>query len=88
MICPYCKKELIPFRIKIEGRESNLIGWLCQCTDEIRDNIVYNNNITNDLLLKPITKMKKEMELQSQGNVLNKAFYKDHPEEDVSNNKS
>lgn len=161
MQCPYCKKELIPFRIKIEGRKSNLIGWFCQCTDKIRDEINFindfnreyernkksldylidsnewylkekdkdklectknlgeamrktldiieknrlangfsygekgilnnnnnNNNITNDLSLEPITKMKKEMKLQSQGNVLNKAFYKDHPEEDVPNNKS
>jgi len=40
MICPYCKKELQPFRIHKLNKKSIFIGWLCKCTDEIRDKVM------------------------------------------------
>jgi len=40
MICPYCKKELRPFRIHKPREKSTLIGWLCECTYEIRDEVM------------------------------------------------
>ena len=47
MICLYCKKDLVPFRINKPNQKANLIGWLCECTDEIRDRILKENNVSN-----------------------------------------
>lgn len=44
MICPYCKQELQPFRIHEPNKKSTLIGWLCKCTDEIRDKVMKDKN--------------------------------------------
>lgn len=47
MQCPYCNKELVPFRVNIKGQKATLIGWLCKCTDKIRDKIFGDKDVSN-----------------------------------------
>lgn len=35
-ICPYCHKEMIPTRY--EGEHCWWYGWMCECTEELREN--------------------------------------------------